>query len=169
MDSPRAKIRCTRIGFEPSIIDSFPLAESMSTAPRKRLWTRQSAAGQSWPEVPFRPWWTSTPRGSACHPKDRSEAENARGALTRRTPRRSRHPCVPLPSRDLRDGAAASFVRRVAVKRRVRPQFVVEIDPGSDDALRVAAVGELAQARRLVLQRTPQALDEDVVKPVQNL
>ena len=43
-------------------------------------------------------------------------------------------------------------------------RVVVEAEPGADHALRVAAVGQLVQVHRLVLQRTPQPLDEDVVE-----
>ena len=51
-----------------------------------------------------------------------------------------------------------------AGQRRMRARFPVDAEPGSDDALGVARVCQLVQVHRLVLQRTPQPLDEDVVE-----
>ena len=63
----------------------------------------------------------------------------------------ARHAGVSQPSPGLQEDTAVGFIRRAATKRRVHPQFVVEIDPRADDA----PVGKLAQARRLVLQLPP--------------
>ncbi len=43
------------------------------------------------------------------------------------------------------------------------PLGVVEVDPLADDAIGPEAVGQLVQIDRLVLERSPQPLDEDVV------
>ena len=43
------------------------------------------------------------------------------------------------------------------------PDGVVEVDPLADDPFRLEAVGQLVQLDRLVFERPPQPLDEDVV------
>ncbi len=43
------------------------------------------------------------------------------------------------------------------------PDGVVEVDPLRDDPVRLEAIGQLMQIDRLVFERPPQALDEDVV------
>ena len=53
--------------------------------------------------------------------------------------------------------------RRPPTQRRVRPLGVVEADPVPDDAPGREAVGDLVQIDRLVFERAPQPLDEDVV------
>ena len=45
----------------------------------------------------------------------------------------------------------------------VRPLGVVELHPPGDDPLGLEAVGEFVQVDGLVLERTPEAFDEDVV------
>ncbi len=45
----------------------------------------------------------------------------------------------------------------------MRPLGVVEVDPLRDDPHRFEAVGQLVQVDGLVLERAPQALDEDVI------
>ena len=59
---------------------------------------------------------------------------------------------------------AIGLARRPSAQRRVRARFVVEVDPRADDALGVGPVPELVEVHRLVLQRPPQPLDEDVVE-----
>ena len=43
------------------------------------------------------------------------------------------------------------------------PFSVVEVDPLADDAFGLEAVSQLVQVNRLVFERPPEALDEDVV------
>jgi len=43
------------------------------------------------------------------------------------------------------------------------PLGVVEADPLADDPFGLEAVGQLMQVDRLVFERPPQALDEDIV------
>ena len=45
----------------------------------------------------------------------------------------------------------------------MRPDGVVEVDPLPDDPFRLEAIGQLVQIDRLVFERPPQPLDEDVV------
>ena len=46
----------------------------------------------------------------------------------------------------------------------MRAHLVVEVDPRADDAFGVQTVAKLVEVHRLVLQRPPQPLDEDVVE-----
>ena len=55
--------------------------------------------------------------------------------------------------------------RGAAVERLMGPRVVVERDPGRDPGTRLEAVGIALQIDLLVLQRSPQPLDEDVVQP----
>ena len=59
--------------------------------------------------------------------------------------------------------ASVGLGRRPPAQRRVRPDGVVEGDPLADDAPGGEAVGDLVQVDRLVFERAPQPLDEDVV------
>ena len=75
-----------------------------------------------------------------------------------------------------RCGQGASFVhhihgpprpvglfRRSPVQGEMGPLGVVETHPFADDPLGLEAVGELMQVDGLILERAPQALNEDVV------
>ena len=53
--------------------------------------------------------------------------------------------------------------RRAPAQGRMRTHLVVEVDPRADDALGVQPVAELVEVHGLVLQRSPQPLDEDAV------
>ena len=61
-------------------------------------------------------------------------------------------------------GAPIDIARRSTVERRVRAHIVVKVEPGADHALCIASIGQFVQVHRLVLQRPPQPLDEDVVE-----
>ena len=59
--------------------------------------------------------------------------------------------------------AAVCLGRGSPVQRRVWPLKVVKADPITDQAPGLEAVGDLVQVDRLVFERAPQPLDEDVV------
>jgi len=76
------------------------------------------------------------------------------------------------PRRCWRFGRSCGFLpffpidiaRRASVQRRVRTCLVVKAEPVADYALGGVPVGKFAQINCLVLQRTPQSLDEDIVQ-----
>ena len=107
---------------------------------------------------------TTSPRQLLCHPKGRNEVEEPRSGLTRRLPWRSRHIRILGGSCRISQGAPIDIARRSTVERRVRAHIVVKVEPGVDHALCIASIGQFVQVHRLVLQRPPQPLDEDVVE-----
>ena len=90
--------------------------------------------------------------------------EEPRSGLTRRLPWRSRHIRILGGSCRISQGAPIDIARRSTVERRVRAHIVVKVEPGADHVLCIASIGQFVQVHRLVLQRPPQPLDEDVVE-----
>ena len=52
---------------------------------------------------------------------------------------------------------------RLAGQRGMGPLSVVEVEPATDDPFGLEAIGQLVQVDCLILERAPEAFDEDVV------